>query len=167
MPWRPQPLVLDSEAHVPETTAGRVLPFPTINRQGRRRAFSEPDKASPTSAYRLPLSEERPRFRVQVEGSEIYLRGELDIANVPFATAMINEAIGLGHFKLILDLSNLTFIDASGLGMFVKTQSLLGSLGGFLVLRGPSPRLRNLIHICGLSHTLQVAEHNPGESPIA
>jgi stage II sporulation protein AA (anti-sigma F factor antagonist) len=65
-------------------------------------------------------------FHVEVRDSGsllvLALHGELDVASAPEVLAAV-EAHGAGRQALVLDLSGLTFMDSSGINLFVRLQA--------------------------------------------
>ncbi len=52
--------------------------------------------------------------------------------------------------RLVLDLSGLTFMDSSGIGLIMGRYRLLHSMGGTLEVRGASPRMETVIRLSGM-----------------
>jgi len=50
----------------------------------------------------------------------VALSGELDIACAAELEKRINELVGGGHIRLIVDLTDLGFCDSTGIGTFVR-----------------------------------------------
>src|SRR5580658_8902524 len=82
------------------------------------------------------------------------LTGELDIANAP---ALREQLLGLlrpGSSRLVIDLSKVSFCDATGLAVLVSTARRAKLLGGFLRLAAVSPQVRQVLEITGLHRHL-------------
>jgi anti-sigma B factor antagonist len=92
------------------------------------------------------------------EGNEyvIALTGALDIATAPDLWEAIDAAIADGHATLLLDLAGLTFVDSTGLGVFVRAGKELRAAGGGLVLRSPGERVANLLSITRLEEVFEI-----------
>ena len=87
----------------------------------------------------------------------ISLAGDLDPATAPQLDAAIKDAIATdGLERVVLDLSKLTFIDSSGLRVFVTARQALTALDIELTLRSPSVTARRLLDITGLGEILSV-----------
>ena len=87
----------------------------------------------------------------------ISLAGDLDPATAPQLDAAIKDAIATdGLERVVLDLSKLTFIDSSGLRVFVTARQALSALDIELTLRSPSVTARRLLDITGLGEILSV-----------
>lgn len=84
------------------------------------------------------------------------LAGELD-GSSPRVVSLIEQA-GNPCPRVVLDLSRVSFLDASGLSLLVLANRRLRDRGGGLVLRRPHPAVRRLLHLCGSEMPLQVEE---------
>jgi anti-sigma B factor antagonist len=84
------------------------------------------------------------------------LSGELDLASAP---GLREELLGLlrpGASRLVLDLSRVSFCDASGLAVLVGASHRARVLGGFLRLAAVSPSTDRVLHITGLHRHLSI-----------
>ena len=91
-------------------------------------------------------------FRVELlDGlNNARLIGELDLSSYDEATAALSplfEATG----QVILDLSELSFVDSSGIRLFIRLQQALQDRGG-LILRSPTPHVAKILEIAGLPY---------------
>jgi anti-sigma B factor antagonist len=84
----------------------------------------------------------------------VRLDGELDIASGETATRQLFELMDQGVIHLVVDLSRLTFCDASGLGSLIKVRNRLADREGWLRLAAASPQMVRIIRLSGLSRTL-------------
>ena len=86
----------------------------------------------------------------------VKLYGELDGASAPLLrdrlASFISEPLG----DLIIDLSDLTFLDSSGLALFVTMHKQLERAGQRLVLVGPTPMARRVLEITRLNTILHI-----------
>lgn len=93
------------------------------------------------------------------EGPEatIELSGELDPATAPQLDQEIERLLASGPVEhLVLDLSGLTFLDSSGLRVFVTARSAITDQGGELRLRAPSANTQRLLDVTGLGEIITV-----------
>jgi len=98
-----------------------------------------------------------PRFEVTTETAAGALRvraaGEIDLATAPLLAAAIDEASADGG-PVLLDLSAVTFIDSTGLGVILHAHGALGER-----FRGmPSPACERLFDIAGVRKRLLLVE---------
>lgn len=89
----------------------------------------------------------------------ISLAGDLDPATAPMLEEAIEAAMEDASVKqIVLDLSQLSFVDSSGLRVFVTTRESLGSRGGELILRRPTANTRRLLDITGLGEVIDIQD---------
>ncbi|MEU4578104.1 STAS domain-containing protein [Nonomuraea sp. ATR24] len=80
----------------------------------------------------------------------------LDAGTSAGVRTMLHEAVDSGEGDLILDLSKLEMIDATGLGVLVGTHRLALSAQRRLVLRGVPPRIMRILAVTRLNRVLHV-----------
>jgi anti-sigma B factor antagonist len=93
---------------------------------------------------------------VDSDGAESVVRveGELDLATAGELWAAVERAVGDGG-RLVFDLSRVTFIDSSGLGVLIRAHQLLDGHGR-LVVRAPLPQARRLFQSAGVDSMFAV-----------
>lgn len=64
----------------------------------------------------------------------VRLSGELDVATAPLLRERINALVAAGNCRLVLDLGELDFLDASGLRVLVYAQQLAVQEAGWVRL---------------------------------
>jgi anti-anti-sigma factor len=79
---------------------------------------------------------------------------ELDLSSVPRLEAAISDALESGSEQLVLDLSQLTFLDSSGLRLFLILSRRARSEGWQLTLARPSEPVETLFEITGAGPNL-------------
>ncbi len=93
-----------------------------------------------------------------LDGSaELSLLGELDVATVSILRRTLDDLIAAGHRDLRLNLSGLTFLDATSIGALVTTRQELQELGGGLSLHAITGIPRRILGICDLLDSFTVA----------
>ena len=94
-----------------------------------------------------------------IEGEAVLrLRGELDVDSASLFAEAARLVLVHEIPTLVLDLSELDFIDSSGLREFVVAFKCQREIGGDLVLRAPSTQVRRVLDIVGLSQMVTMAE---------
>jgi anti-sigma B factor antagonist len=88
----------------------------------------------------------------------ISVRGELDLQTCPLLWNRLAEAIPLTRERLVVDLRNATFIDSTGLAVFVRAFKRLRHGGSDLVLRSPNKSARKVLHITGLDRVMTIED---------
>ncbi|SFQ47176.1 MULTISPECIES: STAS domain-containing protein [Actinomadura] len=89
--------------------------------------------------------------------TELRLTGELDCSTADDLRHHIAVAIDAHDpHRLLLDLSELAFIDSSGLSVMVRAHQLMARRGRLLSLCDPQPRVRRILHVAGLHTRLHI-----------
>jgi len=88
--------------------------------------------------------------------SVITIRGELDAYTAPAVEEQIGTLIGGGIRRIVLEMSETSFLDSSGLRAILTTNRRLASDEGTLVLRAPSEPVTRLLEITGLGEHFTV-----------
>jgi anti-sigma B factor antagonist len=82
----------------------------------------------------------------------VSLSGELDLTNAGRVQSVIGDMIAAGTERLIVEMSELEFMDSSGLALLASVARKVPEIE----LRGPSPIVRRLIELTGLAEILNV-----------
>jgi anti-anti-sigma factor len=86
------------------------------------------------------------------ESRGLRLTGELDLSTTETLLKAVEEPLASGEGDLLLDLSDLTFMDSSGLRVVIGLASQLEGRGGKLVLKSPGPMVLRLFDLTGVTH---------------
>lgn len=85
----------------------------------------------------------------------LQLRGDLDMASADELRLQLLQAVqDVGAGEVILDMSGVTFMDATALGMLVGANHRLTQLGGNLKIESPPDHVRRLLAAAGLDGLL-------------
>ena len=84
----------------------------------------------------------------------VTVRGEVDMETAPVLWDAVEQAFSAGD-RLVLDLSEMTFIDSSGLGVLIRAHQLLGPHEA-LVIRSPNPQASRLFETAGVEALLRI-----------
>ncbi len=97
--------------------------------------------------------------------STIELEGEWDLAQQAASTDAIARVLDRRPACLVLDLSQLSFIDSSGIHVLINAHNRCAAQATHLVII-PGPRaVQRVFEICNLVQSLPFAGHNPQPSP--
>ncbi len=95
---------------------------------------------------------ERARERIAV----VVVQGEIDIHTAPRLLDAFAQGVDEGAQTVVVDLSEVSFIDAAGLGVIVVAARRLGP--GAVALVSPHRGLVRIFRICGLDRLLDIYE---------
>jgi len=88
---------------------------------------------------------------------EVRLMGELDLAT---AGDLRDRFVGLaadGATLVTVDMSDLSFIDSTGLSVLIRALKDLRQRGGEMTLRSPGPGARKVLEITGLTEIFAIS----------
>lgn len=88
------------------------------------------------------------------DDSEVVLQvsGELDLSSIATMRRAIDRAISLAPRQLVVEMSDLQFMDSSGIAVLLTAAEQIG----VVELRNPSEIIRRLITMSGLSDVLRM-----------
>ena len=89
----------------------------------------------------------------------VRVRGEID----HHTAARVRNGIDSALFekrprRLVLDMSAVSFMDSSGLGLIMGRLSVVRELGGSLTVRNPSDAISRIIHLAGMDKILDIEQ---------
>jgi anti-sigma B factor antagonist len=87
-----------------------------------------------------------------------FLRGEIDIATAPQLRADLDDAVAPDGADLLVDCSELTFIDSSGLSVLLTVLRELEASGHGLRIAHVRDAIARVIQVAGLTDTFRVNE---------
>ena len=88
---------------------------------------------------------------------EIKLTGEIDHHSAVNVRSDIDGLIlNLFPRKVVLDLSEISFMDSSGLGLIMGRYSLVKELGGTLSLRAPTVAVMKILTLAGMERMIKI-----------
>jgi anti-sigma B factor antagonist len=83
--------------------------------------------------------------------SVITPQGEIDVATAPGLRDHLDKVIGRGSGPVVVDLTSVTFIDSTGLGVLIGAQKHCDEAERELRIVITDPRIRKVFEITGLT----------------
>ncbi len=87
----------------------------------------------------------------------VWISGEHDITTRAHLSSIIARASRLDDVDILVDLSDVTFMDASTIGAIVDAHNRLRARSHLLSVRAPSARARRLLDVCELGFLIDEA----------
>lgn len=84
------------------------------------------------------------------------LRGEVDVSTAPQFRERLIELVAEGHLRVIVDLTNVDFLDSTGLGVLVGGLKRFRSHDGDLILVCSQNRILKVFEITGLTRVFAI-----------
>ena len=100
-----------------------------------------------------------------VRSADVCLVGEFDIATIARLDAAVDPLLTAGCRTLTVDLTAVTFMDATGLGSLVRLSNHLATLGGVMHLVLGDNQPRRLLRITGLEEAFGLVPTMSSQRP--
>lgn len=114
----------------------------------RRRRRGRIDDARASDIVPSPMTENSPNV--------VPLEGEIDLHVSPQIGARLAAMIKEKPPKLVVDLSQVTYIDSSGLAVLIEAMQNVGSYGGSFALTGLQEGVRPIFEIARLDQVFRI-----------
>ena len=95
----------------------------------------------------------------------VHLGGEIDVYTAPLVREKLDEQITAGRINIVVDLTDVTFLDSTGLGVLVGRLKLTRTMGGSMRIVGTDDRVLKVFSITGLDKVFEM--HDDLESALA
>ena len=91
------------------------------------------------------------KFEITMQGNFtiIHLKDKIDISNAPLLDCLLETKIRAGQNAIILDLTEVTFVDSTGASVLARIYRVLKESEGMMILAGCSPFLKKLFCTIG------------------
>jgi anti-sigma B factor antagonist len=99
---------------------------------------------------------ETPHFNVALDGDVIVAHGDIDMASGPLLDAAIQELEGRG--PVIVDMSDVEFVDSSGLRSLLAASQRARLSDRMVTLRGVGPEVARLLEITGTTELFEIEQ---------
>jgi anti-sigma B factor antagonist len=104
-------------------------------------------KKDPASSSTLPH---------QSRSNVLALKGEIDLHVSPSVTASLNEMINKKPERMVVDLSDVSYIDSAGLAALIEAMQKVEGYGGKFMLAGLQETVRSIFEISRLDQVFQI-----------
>ena len=88
----------------------------------------------------------------------LVVSGEIDIVTAPYLRDEIAAAIGEAESTIVVDLSGVTFIDSSGLGVLIDARTAIDEAAVTLVLLNPTEACRRVLELTGTAVLFEIVD---------
>ena len=84
------------------------------------------------------------------------LKGEIDLHVSPTVTAALNDVIDKKPERLVVDLTDVSYIDSAGLAALIQAMQKVEGYGGKFMLAGLQETVRSIFEISRLDQVFQI-----------
>jgi anti-sigma B factor antagonist len=86
----------------------------------------------------------------------VVLIGEIDLSTAGRVREALIAVSNSGETNVVVDMTNVTFMDSTGLSALVSSAKRFRSAGGEVALRSPGPSVRKVMEITGLTRVFSI-----------
>jgi len=102
-----------------------------------------------------------PEFAITEQGSQaghhvIAVRGEIDLFTAPELKQALTDAIEGGQHRVVIDLTEVSFLDSTALGVLIGAVKRLRSRGGALAIVNTDTSIAKTFEITGLDQIFTI-----------
>ena len=88
----------------------------------------------------------------------VIVRGEVDAHTSSQLTAVLDSVVDEGMLHIELDVSELTFMDSSGVGALIAVLDRVGGAGGSVSMTRPNPQVRQVLELTDLASRIDLRD---------
>ena len=84
---------------------------------------------------------------------ELVIAKDMDLYTVPELKKAMADCIAKKQADMFLNVTDMAYIDSTGLGVLVSALNRVRSYGGTMTIRGLRPHIKRIFHLTGLDGT--------------
>ena len=89
----------------------------------------------------------------------ISLKGEVDIYSIGKFRESIEERIKTQASEIILDCTELSYMDSTGMGVLIELRNKAKDMGQKIIMMNPRPNIKKLLNITGVDKIIYIIEN--------
>ncbi|MEO1814818.1 MAG: STAS domain-containing protein [Acetobacterium sp.] len=89
----------------------------------------------------------------------VSIRGEIDIYSIEKFRETIEEKIKTQAPEIILDCSELSYMDSTGMGVLIELRNKTKELGQKIIMMNPRPNIRKLLALTGVDKIIEIVDN--------
>ena len=101
------------------------------------------------------------REPLSADGCIVAAHGQIDLYSAPTFKEALADAIDDGNTDVVVDLTGVSFMDSTGLGVLVGAHKRLDLLGGSLLVVSPDETIKRVFELVGLSRRFEIRSARP------
>lgn len=100
-------------------------------------------------------------FERSKQGAVDVIAGDepLNLESVDRVSRLLDQCIGQGQPRIVLDLGNVPLMDSAGLELLLEARRRCAARGGLIELAAPNPLCRDILHVTGLSAEFDIFDN--------
>ena len=89
----------------------------------------------------------------------VSIRGEIDIYSIEKFRDTIEEKTKTQASEIILDCSELSYMDSTGMGVLIELRNKTKELGQKIIMMNPRPNIRKLLALTGVDKIIEIVDN--------
>lgn len=91
--------------------------------------------------------------------SMVSIKGEIDIYSIEKLREIIEEKIRTQAPEIILDCSELSYMDSTGMGVLIELRNKTKEMGQKIIMINPRPNIKKLLSLTGVDKIIEIVDN--------
>ncbi|MBC3899173.1 MULTISPECIES: STAS domain-containing protein [Acetobacterium] len=91
--------------------------------------------------------------------SMVSIKGEIDIYSIEKFRASIEKEIMTQATQIILDCSELSYMDSTGMGVLIELRNKSKEMGQRIIMMNPRPNIKKLLSLTGVDKIIEIVDN--------
>ncbi|URN85324.1 STAS domain-containing protein [Acetobacterium wieringae] len=89
----------------------------------------------------------------------VSIKGEIDIYSIEKFREIIEEKIRTQAPEIILDCSELSYMDSTGMGVLIELRNKTKEMGQKIIMINPRPNIKKLLSLTGVDKIIEIVDN--------
>lgn len=98
------------------------------------------------------------------QATTVRIKGEVDIYSIEKFRESIEEKIKTQAPEIILDCSELSYMDSTGMGVLIELRNKTKEMGQKIIMMNPRPNIKKLLALTGVDKIIEIIEQPVSQS---
>ncbi len=90
--------------------------------------------------------------------SMVSIKGEIDIYSIEKFRETIEEKIKTQVPEIVLDCSELSYMDSTGMGVLIEMRNKTKEMGQKIIMMNPRPNIKKLLALTGVDKIIEIVD---------
>lgn len=91
--------------------------------------------------------------------SMVSIKGEIDIYSIEKFRESIEKEIKNQATQIILDCSELSYMDSTGMGVLIELRNRTKEMGQKIIMMNPQPNIKKLLALTGVDKIIEIVDN--------
>ncbi|PKM59418.1 MAG: anti-sigma factor antagonist [Firmicutes bacterium HGW-Firmicutes-4] len=91
--------------------------------------------------------------------SMVSIKGEIDIYSIEKFRETIEEKMKTQAAEIILDCSELSYMDSTGMGVLIELRNKSKEMGQKIIMMNPRPNIKKLLALTGVDKIIDIVDN--------